>query len=132
MFKINKITSVQLNSLSLKIEHKFGENTEIPLESINKVYLNAIKTAFYIWVLCFIIAAFVSIIVSVLINTIIAFFVFILLLFFIIKTLLNRNTYNLWVEFKDKQIYSITIPSKMKEEIKSLIWDIRTILIKNK
>ncbi len=132
MFKTNKITSVLLNNSSLKIEHKFGESTEIPLDTIHKVYLNSIKPALYIWVLYFIIAAFVSVIAYILIGTMVAFFIFITLLFFVNKMILNSNTYNLWVEFKDKHIYSITIPSSMKEEIKSLIWDIRTVLIKNK
>jgi hypothetical protein len=127
----NKLKSASLEISNLKIENNSGVINEIALKSVHKVYLNTTKTALYIWALYIAIATVVTMITFVFIDPTLAFVICISLLYFFNKKILSRNTYILRVEFKDKNSYSIKIPYKMKEEIKSLIWDIRTFLIKN-
>ncbi len=127
----NKLISASLDGSTLKIEIKSGEITEIPVKTIHKVYLNAAKAPFYIWVLYFLIATFGSVITYFFIDSMLSVFVFIFLLFYFNKRKFIRNIYNLCIEFKDKQTYSVKIPYKMKDEIKSLIWSIRSVLIKS-
>jgi len=127
----NKLITASLEGSTLKIERKSGETTKIPVETIHKVYLNVVKAPFYIWVLYFLIASFSSVITYFFIDSMLSVFVFIFLLFYFNKKKFIRNIYNLCVEFKDKPTYSVKIPYNMKDEIKSLIWSIRAILIKN-
>jgi hypothetical protein len=127
----NTLKSASLEISNLKIENNSGEINEIALKSVYKVYLNTTKTALYIWALYIAIVTVVTMITFVFIDPTLALVIFISLLYFFNKKILSRNTYFLCFEFKDKNSYSIKIPYKMKEEIKSLIWDIRTFLIKN-
>ncbi len=125
----NKIKSILLDDSLLKIEYRSGENSEIPLESINKVYLKTKKINYKILGLCFILFAYYSAKKTSFYIIPFTFIVISFLIFFNTK-FSTRKSYRLCLVSKDKSIYSISIPTEMKDEIKSLVWKIRLMLVK--
>jgi hypothetical protein len=131
MPKTNKLKSASLEDSILKIETKSGETTDISVKAVTKVYIKKANVPFYYWLLFFLLLALICVVAYFFIDSKLSVFIFILLFFYFNKKDFSRKSYNFVVEFNDKKTYSAKIPYSMKEEIKSLIWNIRAILILN-
>lgn len=130
MFNKNKLKSIVLESTSLKILNQKGETIVIGIETVDKVRLNLIKPTIYILLLHCLLAVFITLVIYYLFNNVLfTLIAFLLLSYFFFNKILFHKKYNLIFSLKDEPLYSIAIPNIMKDEIKTVIWDIRRIIL---
>lgn len=129
---LKKIKKLTIKDSLLHITHQQGENLDISITDIEKIYLSPKKPSLNNWIYYILIVIIIGVLTSFFIGFIKATLVSLLLLCLIFKLLLNKKKYFLFIQFKEKDSYSMQIPKKDKTEIIKLIWEIRGINFKNK
>jgi tetrahydromethanopterin S-methyltransferase subunit B len=122
-----KIKTLVIKKSFLHITHKQGENLDISITDIEKIYLSPKKPSLNNWIYFIIITIIIGISTSFFIGLIKATLVSLLLLSIIFKLLNIEKKYFLVIKFSNKDSYNMQIPTKDKTEIIKLIWDIRAI-----
>ena len=129
---LKKIKKLTIKDSLLHITHQQGENLDISITDIEKIYLSPKKPSLNNWIYYILIVIIIGVLTSFFIGFIKATLVSLFILCLIIKLILNEKKYFLVIQFKEKDSYSMQIPKKDKTEIIKLIWEIRGINFKNK
>jgi hypothetical protein len=122
-----KIKTLTIKNSLLHITHQQGENLDISITDIKKIYLSPKKPSLNNWIYFVIISIIIGVLTSFFIGLIKAILVSLFILCLIFKLLLNEKKYFLVIQFKEKDFYSMQIPKQDKTEIIKLIWEIRGI-----
>jgi len=122
----NTIRNISIENSVIKINDNNELNLEFSIQKIQKIYLKAHKSNFYLiyWSTIILLSSIIFLLFS--FKIVIGFIIISLFLMLITKFALNKKKYSLYIKLSDNtKIYSIHFPTKRKEEILNIIWKIR-------
>jgi hypothetical protein len=121
----NRLKTIIIENSTLKICDRFDEKKEFPIKRINKIFLKGKKPNFHTAIMISIISGILFTVPFFLYEIEIATFLFVVSLFLVSKLVFKRKNYNLFIKFSEDKIYAIKFQTDKKEEILSVIWEIR-------
>ena len=122
----NRIKTISIENCIVKINDNNEIEKKISVEQIQKIYLKAHKQNVFLIYFCLIALISGLIVFYYSIKLVILLIVFLITSLLITKFSLNKKKYFLYIKLNDTtNIYSIQFPTKKKEEILNVIWEIR-------
>ena len=122
----NRIKTISIENCIVKINDNNEIEKKISVEQIQKIYLKTHKQNVFLIYLCLIALISGLIVFYYSIKLVILLIVFLITSLLITKFSLNKKKYFLYIKLNDtNNIYSIQFPTKKKEEILNVIWEIR-------
>ena len=122
----NRIKTISIENCIVKINDNNEIEKKISVEQIQKRYLKTHKQNVFLIYFCLIALISGLIVFYYSIKLVILLIVFLITSLLITKFSLNKKKYFLYIKLNDtNNIYSIQFPTKKKEEILNVIWEIR-------
>lgn len=121
----NRIKTISIENSTLKICDRFNEEKEFPIKRINKIFLKGKKTNQYAALLGALISGLLFTVPFFLYNIEIATLLFVLSLLLVSRFVFKKKIYSLFIKFSEDNMYAIKFNTNKKEEILSVIWEIR-------
>jgi hypothetical protein len=121
----NRLKTIVIENSTLKICDRFNEEKEFPIKRINKIFLKGKKPNFYAAIMGSLICGLLFTVPFFLYDIEIATFIFVISLLLVSRLVFKRKIYSLFIKFSEDKIYAIKFQTEKKEEIISVIWEIR-------
>lgn len=122
----NRIKNISIENCTVKINDNNEVEKKISVEQIQKIYLKAHKQNLFLIYFCLFILASGLVASYYSIKLVILLLFILIFLMLITKFSLNKKKYFLYIKLADtNSIYTIQFPTKKKEEIINVIWEIR-------
>jgi hypothetical protein len=122
----NRIKTISIENCIVKINDNNEIEKKISVEQIQKIYLKTHKQNVFLIYFCLIALISGLIVFYYSIKLVILLIVFLITSLLITKFSINKKKYFLYIKLTDtNSIYSIQFPTKKKEEILNVIWEIR-------
>ena len=122
----NRIKTISIENCTVKINDNNEIEKKISVEQIQKIYLKVHKQNVLLIYFCLITLISGLIVLYYSFKLLILLLATLVISMLITKFSLNKKKYFLYIKLNDTNtIYSIQFPTKKKEEILNIIWEIR-------
>lgn len=125
LLSANRLKTIAIENATLKICDCYNEEKQFPIKRIDKIFLKGEKPNFHAAIMISIISGILFTVPFFLYEIEIATFLFVISLFLVSRLVFKRKIYNLFIKFSEEKIYAIKFQTDKKEEILSVIWEIR-------
>ena len=121
----NRLKTISIENSVLKIRDRFNEEKEFPIKLITKIFLKGKKPNYYAAIVCALVSGLLFTVPFFLYDLKVATLLFVISLLIASKFIINRKNYSLFIKFSENNIYAIKFQTDKREEILSVIWEIR-------